>query len=82
MRARGRAGHGSVRAGFGPFGKPTYACRVWKFPTRGSSENMKNRRVSGGLDQVFLVGLLGSGQVFLVDLQQLEKNSRKESRLY
>jgi hypothetical protein len=29
-----RAGHGSVRAGFGPFGHPTRAHRVWKFPTR------------------------------------------------
>jgi hypothetical protein len=60
-----RAGHGSVRAGFCPFGYPTRASQVGEFPTRDSDEKMENRRVSGGSIRVFLVGLIGSVQVFL-----------------
>jgi hypothetical protein len=69
-----RAGHGSDRAGFGPFGYLICACRVWTFSTRRSIEYLKNRRVSGGLDQVILVGLLGLGQVFF---QVLKKKKKK-----
>jgi hypothetical protein len=60
-----RAGHGSVRAGFGLFGHPTRACRVCKFSTRDNNKNMQNRRVSGGSDRVsfvWFVGLFGSGR--------------------
>jgi hypothetical protein len=76
-----RAGHGSVRAGFGPFNNPTRACRVWKFPTHGSNENMKNQRVSGGSDRGFLIGLLKSCRVFLVDLQTTAIGENFEERV-
>jgi hypothetical protein len=60
-----RAGHGSVWAGFSPFGNPTRASRVLKFPTRDSVKNMKNRQVSGGSDRVFWSGCSDcSGQLF------------------
>jgi hypothetical protein len=66
-----RAGHGSVRAGFGPFGHPTRAPRVFEIPTRDSNANVENRRVSGGSARVFFVGLVGLvGRVgFLGDFQ-------------
>jgi hypothetical protein len=60
----GRAGHGLVRAGIGPFDHPTRAPRVWNFPTRNSKGNVKNRRYLGGSDRVFLVGLVGRVSYF------------------
>jgi hypothetical protein len=39
---------------------------------------MKNRRVSGGSDRVFWVGLLGSGHVFFQLLKK--KKERKKER--
>jgi hypothetical protein len=53
-----RARHGSVRAGFGPFGHPTRAPWVFEISTRNSNANVENRRVSGGSDRVFLVGFV------------------------
>jgi hypothetical protein len=47
------AGHGSVRAGFGPFGHLTRAHRVWNFPTHSSKGNVKNRRVFRQFGRVF-----------------------------
>jgi hypothetical protein len=40
-----RAGHGSVRAGFGPFGHPTRDPRVGDFSTRDMKEKVEIRRV-------------------------------------
>jgi hypothetical protein len=48
-----RAGHGSVRAGFSPFGHPTRDLRVLNFSIRKSQEKMKNRRVFGRLGSGF-----------------------------
>ena len=77
----GRAGHGSVRAGFHLFGYPTRVSRVGEIPTRDSDEKMENRRVSSGLDRGFLVGLIGSVQVFWVRDREIEreiKNGEKD----
>jgi hypothetical protein len=59
MTARIRAGHGSVRAGFGPFGHPTRSPRVFKISTHNIKENVENWQVLGSSDRVFLVGLVG-----------------------
>jgi hypothetical protein len=63
-----RAGHKSVRAGFGPFSHPTYAPQVFEIPTRDNNANVENRRVSGGSARVFLVRLVGRVR-FLGDFQ-------------
>jgi hypothetical protein len=65
FQSNSRAGHGSVRAGFRPFGYPTRASRVGEFSTRDTDEKMEIRRVSGGSVRVFLVGLIGLVRVFL-----------------
>jgi hypothetical protein len=76
-----RAGHGLVRAGFGPFDNPTRACRVWKFPTRDSNENMKNRRVSGGSDRVFFYRVARVLSGILVNLQTTAIGEKFEERV-
>jgi hypothetical protein len=53
-----RAGHGSVWAGFNPFGNPTRASRVLKFPTRDSVKNMKKKKKSDGYRAV-RIGFFG-----------------------
>jgi hypothetical protein len=71
-----RAGHGSVRVGFGPFGHPTRAHPVWNFPTRSSKENVKTGGYSGGSVQVFLVGLVGGSGIFLGDFQNDQEQKK------
>jgi hypothetical protein len=68
----GRAGHGSVRAGFGPFGHPTRDPRVWNFSIRKSQEKMKNRRVFGRLGSGFFGRVGRAGRAFLGDFQKRE----------
>jgi hypothetical protein len=75
-----RGGHGSDRAGFGSFSYPTRACRVWTFSTRDNTEILKNRRVSGGLAWVILVGLLGSGSGIFQVLKKKKKKQKKERK--
>ena len=53
-----RDGHGSVWAGFGPFGHPTRAHWVWEFPTCDSKENVETQWVFGQFGSGFLVGLV------------------------
>ena len=65
-----RAGHGSVRAGFGPFGHPTHAHRVWEFQTRDNKENVKTRRVFGRFGSGFfgrVSWVSRAGRVFLTN---------------
>jgi hypothetical protein len=51
-----RAGHRSVQAGFGPFGHPSRATWVGKFPTRDMKEKVKTQRVFKRFGAVFWLG--------------------------
>ena len=70
-----RPGHGSVRAGFRPFGYPTGASQVGKYPTRDSAGKRENWRVSSGSDRVFLGKIL---YVQILTFQRIPSPSGKE----
>jgi hypothetical protein len=69
-----RAGHGLDQAGFGLFGYPTRACRVWTFSTRDNTEILKNWRVSGRSAQVARVGLV------IFQVLKKKKKQKKERK--
>jgi hypothetical protein len=74
-----RAGHGSVRAGFSPFGHPTRAPRVGKFSTRDIKENVEIRRVFRRFGAGFFGRVDRADRVFLCDfhLNDQEQNFKK-----